>query len=277
MRHKIAGLVATALISALCALSLCSCQSNSTSLQANSKDDSESLPELVIGVDILKPFVYIDHDGTYSGVDADLAVEACKRAGYKAVFKSIPSSDRDSYLQNGDVDCLWTAFVMDGREENYLWTEPYLYSKEAFLAEENAPFNSLEEFNGPIGVAVRANSKAEDLILDSDDPALSSIENVHTYGTFEMAQTAFVKHYADGLIGHRIVLQQVINENPNSYRFLNDNLTTFKLGVAFNKESTDKRNAIDTALKSMSEDGTIAQIASLYDPDGASLEVAPHD
>lgn len=73
---------------ALSMLCLCGCQSSSNSSAAESSN--ENLPELRIGVDLLKPYFYLDRNGEYQGIDAEIAKEACSRAGYKPVFVNLP-------------------------------------------------------------------------------------------------------------------------------------------------------------------------------------------
>lgn len=259
---------------ALTAFCLCGCQSGANG-SANTDDDS-NLPELQIGVDMLKPFFYLDRNGEYQGIDAEIAKEACKRAGYKPVFTNLSWSERDAYLANGNIDCIWTAFAMNDREEEYLWTDPYLLSKEAIIVDKRCPSESLSAFNGPGGIAVRTNSKAEDLVTGSV-PESSHQTNIHAYGTFDMATTAFIKSYTDGLACHRIVLQQIMDEYPDQFRFLENDLAALRLGVAFSPESSEYRNSINAALKSMKEDGTLSSIVSKYDQNHTCVEVAANE
>lgn len=49
---------------------------------------------------------------------------------------------------------------MDGREDRYNWTQSYLDSNLAVLVAENSQDKSVEGFQGPGGVAVRAGSSA---------------------------------------------------------------------------------------------------------------------
>lgn len=60
---------------------------------------SESLPELRIGVDDLKPFFYVDQNGDYAGIDAEIAMEACRRAGYQPVFQNVTWDVRDQLMR----------------------------------------------------------------------------------------------------------------------------------------------------------------------------------
>ena len=65
-----------------------------------------------------------------------------------------------------------------------------------------------------------------------------------------------------------------MDEYPGIYRFLDDNLATLHLGVAFPKEGSSSFDAINNALAGMKEDGSLAAIIANYDPDQTSLEVA---
>lgn len=237
-----------------CLLSACS---------KGGKDEAvndSSLPELRIGVDILEPFFYVDKNGNYTGIDAQLAREACKRAGYEPVFVELQWSNNDEYLDNGSIDCIWTASAIDGQENDYLWTESYLESSIGIVVQQNSPCRTTDELTR-YSVAVRNNSKAEELFLDNVIPCSS----LYTCGTNSIARTAFIKSYADCLVDHKIVLMQLVNDNPELYRFLDTELPTLHLGVAFKKDSTDGyMEKIDAALRQMRSDGTVSSIVEKY-------------
>ena len=261
---KIKKTIATA---ALCLLSciLCACQQTDSTKSdtANGVETDATLPELHIGADILKPFFYIDENGDYAGIDADIAVEACRRAGYAPVFVEVSWVDRDSYLNEGTVDCLWSAFIKDGREDAYLWTDTYLQSNLRAIVDSQSPDQDLDSLNTNAGMAVRAGSKLEYLLLhaSADHPSIS----VYSCGTFSMAETAFVKGYIGALGGHEAVLQEVMNSYPGLYRFLDGSMMSASLGVAFRKDDTsDRWQKINTTLREMKADGTISAIYDSY-------------
>ena len=91
-------------------------------------------PGLIIGGTSYTPYFYQDINGNYSGIDVDVAKEACKRAGYTPVFQMIPIEDRFVELENKKVDCLWSYLTIEGRENRYLWTNPYLYTQRQQLS-----------------------------------------------------------------------------------------------------------------------------------------------
>ena len=183
---------------------LCACQ-QSAPPDAQAGQGEQSLPVLKIGVDTLRPFFYIDENGNCAGIDAEIAAEACRRAGYQPDFIQISWTDRDEDLQNGTVDCLWSAFIKNGREDDYRWTDAYLQSDLRAIVDVKSPDQDLNELNAGPGMAVRAGSKIEELLLSRAD----SRPTLHIYacGMFEMAETAFVKGYTGALGGHEAVLQ----------------------------------------------------------------------
>ena len=237
--------------------------------QKTTSSNSEQ-PELKIGVDSLQPFFYTDENGDYAGIDAEIATEACKRAGYTPVFTKVPWSERDTYLENGTVDCLWTAFIKDGRENDYLWTDSYLDSKLMVIVDNRVPDKSLKDFRGAGGVAVRAGSKSEELLLDESGPYAAGLNSVYSCGSFALAETAFIKGYATALAGHEAVLQQILDNYPDTYRYLDDILMISHLGVAFKKDTvTDSYTKINSAIEEMKTDGFLASIAEKYHLDSS--------
>ena len=78
MKHKWRSWLAAAL--ALCALVLCGC---------GRQEPEEALPQLVIGSDNYEPYFYLDEDGTFAGIDVEIATEACRRMGYAPALRKI--------------------------------------------------------------------------------------------------------------------------------------------------------------------------------------------
>jgi len=250
------------LLLVLLTYTLCACQQSGFQNETESEADAD-LPELRIGVDLIKPFFYKNENGDYAGIDADIIAEACKRAGYRPKFIIVSWSERDNYLQNGNVDCLWSAFIKDGREDLYHWTDTYLQSNLRVITDSKSPDKDAALSSIHKGMAVRAGSKIEELLLQ--ETAKRPSIQVYSCGTFEMAETAFIKGYVGALGGHEAVLQEIINNYPGLYHFLDGSLMTANLGAAFSKDDTSEHyDRINNAIKAMKADGTITAIYEKY-------------
>ena len=271
MNWKRGKRLAALCLASIMTCSLCACQQSE---QAGTAEAESDLPELKIGVDILEPFFYKDENGDYVGIDAEIAQAACEKAGYEPVFVDIPWDEKDEYLENGSVDCLMNAFSEDGREDKYLWTEPYLESDLKVLVDEKCPDENLKDLKSKGGIAVRAGSKAEEILLADVEQEITSTGKIYACGTFKLAKTAFIKGYAGALACHEAVLQQIMNENPGVYRLLEEALMTTHLGIAFSKDGDETSwEKINTAITELKEDGTISDIYEKYTQNTSEEEV----
>ena len=71
--------------------------------------DGES-PRLVIASDDYSPYYCVDDNGERTGVDVDLAREACRRLGMEPEFISVAWEDKQRVLESGEADCIWGCF-----------------------------------------------------------------------------------------------------------------------------------------------------------------------
>lgn len=263
---KIRKIISVALVF-ITALFLWGCQQNKQTVEYSS---DTKLPELKIGVKTLRPFFYMDENGDWDGIDEEIAVEACRRAGYSPNFIMINWDDKDQALEDGTVDCLWTAFIKNGKEDFYLWTDTYLQSNIRVITIDKDCDKDLSALNGKEGIAVQADSKEEELLLENPE-----VSKVYSCRTFEMAETAFVKNYTRALCGQELVLQQTIDAYSGLYNFIDGSLMAADLGVAFrNGDDSEQWKQINTVLNDMKDDGTISEIFEKYSLDTADAKEA---
>ena len=213
-------LAACLLALATCAVLLCSC------LHPGKADSyTAAMPVIVVGSDNYPPFNYMGTDGAPTGIDVELATEAFGRLGYRVKFVTIDWEKKKELVENDTIDCIWGSFSMDGREEEYQWAGPYLYSRQV--------------------VAVRS---------DSDIRTLQ-----------DLVYTTLLKGYADALAAHESAIRQFMKDYSVEYRILDEPLMTARLGVAFAKErGDDLPQQLTEVFREMLADGTVRQIVSRY-------------
>lgn len=263
-------ILAASLVTVLCCscLKIYSVKNASKSVQKENgteikkeKKISTKLPEIKIGGAIFAPYFYIGEDGKETGVDVDIAKEACKRIGYEPVFKRIIWGTHDKLLNSGAVDCVWCSFSMNGRKEKYTWAGPYMYSKVDVVVAADSDIHSLEELEGK-SVATEVDSRAENFFLKKSSV---DVDTVSTYSSLEEAFTAFGKGYVDAVADHEEALKNYTQNNKELYRYLEPAIFTSRLGVAFKKgKNTELAEKLTNALDEMNKDGTIAAIAKKY-------------
>lgn len=265
-----AGLVLGAVCCLVLALGSCGGQ---TETETASHSD---LPVILVGSDNYPPFHYEDANGQPTGIDVDLAKEAFRRMGYQAVFVTIDWEDKQDLVERGEIDCIWGSFSIDGREDQYLWTEPYLYSRQVVAVRQDSDIQTLADLAGK-RLAVQSTTKPEELFLAHTDPRIPRVAEVFSLQDRELIYPYLSKGYADALAAHETAILQCMSDYSLDYRILDEPLLTVGLGVAFAR--TDQRGLdkeLSRTFEEMRADGSLEQIVGRYlDEPQRLLEVTP--
>ena len=232
--------------------------------------DSE-LPEIVIGVDYFEPYSYQTSDGEYKGIDVELAQEAFQRLGYQPKFENIVWEDKDELLADRTIDCLWSSYSMNGREDKYQWAGPYLYSRQMVAVRAESEIQKVQDLKGK-RVAVQATTKAEDLFLHNIDSDLPQMEQVNCFSTTNELYAALRKNYVDAIAGHEAMLNSLVQDGEGAYRMLEESIYTSELGIAF-KKGTHKEltEELTETLKEMQGEGITEKIVIKYGLDADKI------
>ena len=265
-----AGLVLGAVCCLVLALGSCGGQTETERVTHS------DLPVILVGSDNYPPFHYEDANGQPTGFDVDLAKEAFRRMGYQAVFVTIDWEDKKDLVERGEIDCIWGSFSSDGREDQYLWTEPYLYSRQVVAVRQDSDIQTLADLAGK-RVAVQSTTKPEELFLAHTDPRIPRVAEVFSLQDRELIYPYLSKGYADALAAHETAILQCMSDYSLDYRILDEPLLTVGLGVAFAR--TDQRGLdkeLSRTFEEMRADGSLEQIVGRYlDEPQRLLEVTP--
>lgn len=224
----------------------------------------ESLPELVIGYDNYEPYSYVDENGEMAGIDVELALEACRRMGRKPVFVFIKWDDKKDILERGEIDCIWSCFTISGREDQYMWSIPYMNSRQVVVVPEESPIRTLADLNGK-KMGVQSSTKPEELLLKREEPGIPVVSDVYCMEQMELVFACLQKGYVDAVSGHETAVRKHMEATPGSYRILDESLMDVVVGVAFDRSGDPAMvRALNDALESMAEDGTSAAILGKY-------------
>ncbi len=239
-------------------------------LNQTESQDSDHLPVIKVGGAIYEPYFYKDIDGDYSGIDVELAKTAFARMGYQPEFVAVDLSDVDTALETGKIDCFWSCFTMETREDKYLWSEPYLYTRRVVVVKADSKIKDLSDLEDKT-IAVQSNSMMEKIFLNNMSPDIPENYEMNTYRSIAEIFTALRKDYVDAIGGHEATLRLYTEEYPDEYRYLNLSLYKSKLGVAFDK-AADQRiiDELNQTLAAMSADGTIQKVLTDYHLDVAT-------
>lgn len=236
----------------------------SCSKKKSSKEE-KNRPTVTVGYDDYTPFSYMDVDGNLTGIDVELATEAFDRMGYKANIEFINWEEKKQLLQKGTIDCVWSSFTMDGRENEYKWAGPYMKSNQVVAVNVDSDIHTLEDLNGKT-IVVQSTTKPEDLFREHDEN-LPKFRKVLSVKNRDLLYTFLSKGYVDAIAAHDTSIEQFMEDFDMEYRILDEPLLTVNLGVAFDihdERGLDKE--LSKTIKEMRADGTIKKIVKKYLP-----------
>ena len=213
-----------------------------------------------IGFDSFEPYSSVDESGNYVGIDIELATEAFNRMGYQAEFQMIPWEEKARLLADGSLDCLWSCFTMNGRENDYEWAGPYLYSRQVVAVRSDSQIYALKDLEGK-RAAAQATTKASGVFLHEIDSPVPQLKQVNCFSTTEELFAALRKGYVDAIAGHEAMITAFVKGGNGNYRLLEESPYVSELGVAFEKGThQDLAERLTETLRAMEADGTIARI-----------------
>ena len=248
---------------------LCGCSNKQTS--------NANLKEIIIGVDDFEPYTYLDVNGMYTGVDVEIATKVFHKLGYEPEFKKIKWSEKNNYLADGTIDCIWSCYSMNGRENDYQWAGPYLYSRQVIAVRSDSNIENFADLAGK-SVGVQATTRAAELFLHQMDSELPEVKQVNCFASTEDMFAAIRKGYVDAIAGHEALLNELIRNSDGKYRLLEESPNISKIGVAFQKGTHEElTKEMDKLIKQMSEDGTIESIVEKYGLDGDKVIIGEND
>ena len=111
------------------------------------------------------PYGYMDDNGEYTGFDLELAQAVCDMEGWTLEKKPIDWNSKDMELESGAIDCIWNGFTVDGREDDYTWSQPYVDNSQVIVVAEDSGISSFADLAGKT-VGVQAASAALTLLQE---------------------------------------------------------------------------------------------------------------
>ncbi|MEE0153583.1 MAG: amino acid ABC transporter substrate-binding protein [Acetatifactor sp.] len=217
------------------------------------------------------PYGYRDDNGEYVGFDLDLAAEVCKRQGWELVKQPIDWDAKDMELSSGAIDCIWNGFTMNGREDAYTWTEPYVDNSQVFVVAAASGVQNKEELAGKV-VAVQKDSSALAALNDeenADNIALrDSFAQLIEYADYNTAFMDLEQGAVDAVaIDIGVAQYQIAQREAGKFVMLqgeDNKLAVEQYAVGFLKGNDELRDTVQKTLDEMAADGTVTQIAEKW-------------
>lgn len=210
------------------------------------------------------PYGYMDENGDYTGFDLDLAQEVCDRNGWELVKQPIDWDSKDMELSSGSIDCIWNGFTMNGREDAYTWSVPYVDNSQVFVVKADAGISTQADLAGKIVGVQKDSSALAALEGDAADLAATFAE-MNQYADYNTGFMDLEAGAIDALAVDIGVANYQIASRGDGYVIMDEKLATEQYGIGFLLGNEELKDQVEKTLLEMADDGTFAKIAEKYD------------
>jgi polar amino acid transport system substrate-binding protein len=233
-----------------------------------SADNDDST--LVVGFDAeFPPYGYKDDNGEYTGFDLELAQEVCDRNNWTLVKQPIDWDAKDAELESGSIDCIWNGFTINGREDDYTWTKPYINNKQIIVVKADSGIKLLPNLKGKI-VETQKDSSALAALEGDQKQLAATFKDLTQVADYNTAFMDLESGACDAVAMDIGVAQHQISskDNPSDYYIIPTEISSEQYGVGFKKGNDELKDQVQKTLDEMFEDGTVMKIAQKYADDG---------
>lgn len=226
------------------------------------------------GITYYEPMNYIDANGDLVGFDTEFAQAVAEVLGLEVKFSLIQWGSKYVELNSGVIDCIWNGFTFGDESDgtprsNYVdFTYSYLNNSQCVVTKKNSGLDSEAAFAGKTGTA-EASSAGEAVAKE-----LAGTSGTYTPVT---AQTNALMEVDAGTCDFAVidVLMAEAMVGKGDYEDLEINTAytpepeVYAIGCRKGSDFTAK---INEAIKTLSENGKLAEIAAKYDLSDALIE-----
>ena len=243
------------------------------SLAACGNSASKTETKLIVGFDQdFPPYGYVGDNGEFTGFDLELAKKVCEMEGWTYQPEAIAWDSKDAQLNSGQITCIWNGFTLEGRENDYAFTSPYMENRQVVVVAAGSPIKTLADLAGKI-VVTQTDSAALNLLSAGG----SQEELGKTFGkltTIPEYNTAFMSLKAgeyDAVAVDYPVAAFNIGDSKD-YVILDEALNSEHFAVGFAKTDAGRELAakVEADLKKLDADGFVKQLCEKYASQGVS-------
>lgn len=229
--------------------------------------------KLIVGFDAsYPPYGYRDDNGDYTGFDLELAQEVAARNDWEVQLEPIDWDAKDTLLDSGAINCIWNGFTMEGREEDYTFSEPYMLNAQVIVARADSGIASFDDLAGK-AVITQVDSAAYNVLAGDEATqadlaaTFASLEPTPDYNTaFMQLESGAVDAVACDLS----IAAYQLAAKPDAYVQLDESLSEEHYAVGFKLGDEASADTVTETLRVMDEEGFVEELCEKYADQGIS-------
>ena len=263
---------AGAAVAAVAAMGLAGCGGSKT--EQKPADSEVSLDTLIVGFDAAyPPYGFVADDGSYTGFDLDLAQAVCEMEGWEFKAEPIDWDAKDALLGAGTINCIWNGFTIEGREDEYSFTEPYMINAQVVVTKKDAGIAALADLKDKIVLTQKGSAALEVLQGDKKDVA-DTFKELQTIADYNNAFMQLESGAVDAVACDLSIAAFQMAAKPDSFTQIEETLSEEHYGVGFllGDEGAALADKITEDLRKLNDEGKVKELCEKYAEQGMAYE-----
>lgn len=263
---------AGAAVAAVAAMGLAGCGGSKT--EQKPADSEVSLDTLIVGFDAAyPPYGFVADDGSYTGFDLDLAQAVCEMEGWEFKAEPIDWDAKDALLGAGTINCIWNGFTIEGREDEYSFTEPYMINAQVVVTKKDAGIAALADLKDKIVLTQKGSAALEVLQGDKKDVA-DTFKELQTIADYNNAFMQLESGAVDAVACDLSIAAFQMAAKPDTFTQIEETLSEEHYGVGFllGDEGAALADKVTEDLRKLNDEGKVKELCEKYADQGMAYE-----
>ena len=229
--------------------------------EEKSASQSASEGKLTVGIKYDQPGLGLRNpDGSFSGFDVEVAEYVAGKLGVapeNIEFKESPSAQRETLIQNGEVDYIVATYsITDARKEKVDFAGPYFIAGQSLLVKsDNTDITGPDSLNGGKKLCSVTGSTPAQKVKDT----YAQDVQLQEFDTYSACVEALRNGAVDAVTTDDIILAGYAAQYPGELKVVGAPFTEERYGIGLAKGDDETRAKINDAIDAMIADGSWAR------------------
>ncbi len=246
--------------------------------EEKSASQSASEGKLTVGIKYDQPGLGLRNpDGSFSGFDVEVAEYVAGKLGVapeNIEFKESPSAQRETLIQNGEVDYIVATYsITDARKEKVDFAGPYFIAGQSLLVKsDNTDITGPDSLNGGKKLCSVTGSTPAQKVKDT----YAQDVQLQEFDTYSACVEALRNGAVDAVTTDAVILAGYASQYPGEMKVVGEPFTVENYGIGLAKGDDETRAKINDAIEAMIADGSWqAALEENVGPSGYQIPAPP--
>lgn len=205
------------------------------------------------------PYEMTTDDGSYTGIDVEIATKIADDLGLELVVDDMEFNSVVTSVQQGKEDIGMAGLtVTDERKQNVDFTDSYAEGIQSIIVKEDSDIQSSDDLANATSIGVQTGTTGDIYCVDDYGQ-----DHVQEYSNGALAVQALLADKVDAVVIDNNPAKEFVAQN-SGLKILDTPYTQEDYAIAVSKDNTALRDAINTELNKLIDDGTVQEIIDKY-------------